>query len=331
MTTPEGSDESGPSAASADLAAVLGVVALSLAFVAIPSVGSSTLRPVVGVLSFPALRAVVGALVVFVAPGYALVAALFPAGAAEWAPDDGRRLDAVERLVLGTGLSLATVGLLGLTLGVTGVGLEPLVVVGTTSAFTVAATVVAVVRRHRLPPAERYRVVPSLAGVRSRLEAVRSHPLDRRNLVVFVVAASTVVAAGGIGYAMTQRPPGETFTEFAILTENAEGELVADGYPTEFTRGESKSLVVAVGNHEHRTRSYTVVVVLVGEETHRLDRFSVGPLAAGETATVKRQVTPTATGDSLKLSFLLYRGDAPADPSAESAYREVHLWVDVTA
>lgn len=318
MTTLGPRTESDPPLLPVDLAVVLVVAAVSLILVVVPWEFS------------PVLPVVVGALVVFVTPGYALVAAMFPGGVGRWSPDEKHRLDGIERLVLGAGLSLATVGLMGLALGLT-VGLDPLVVVGATSGFTVAATAAAVVRRHRLPPTERYRVGPTLAGVRSRVAIVRSQPLDRANLIVVIVAVSTLVAAAGIGYTMTQRPAGETFTEFALLSENAEGDLVADGYPTEFTRGESKPLVVMLENHERRTQPYTVVVVLEGEERDRIDEFSVGPLAAGETATVERQVEPSKTGESLRLSFLLYRGDAPSAPSVENAYREVHLRVDVTA
>jgi uncharacterized membrane protein len=36
-------------------------------------------------------------------------------------------------------------------------------------------------------------------------------------------------------------------------------------------------------------------------------------------------------GERLRLIYLLYRGDAPAAPSTATAYREVHLWVNVTA
>jgi hypothetical protein len=37
---------------------------------------------------------------------------------------------------------------------------------------------------------------------------------------------------------------------------------------------------------------------------------------------------PTMTGGRLRLAFLLY--DGPAAPGVASAYRETHLWVNVT-
>jgi uncharacterized membrane protein len=32
----------------------------------------------------------------------------------------------------------------------------------------------------------------------------------------------------------------------------------------------------------------------------------------------------------LRLAYLLYKGEAPPEPTVENAYREVHLWVNVT-
>jgi len=41
-------------------------------------------------------------------------------------------------------------------------------------------------------------------------------------------------------------------------------------------------------------------------------------------------VTPTMTGRWLRLTYLLCTDEVPAEPSIESAYREVHLWVNVS-
>jgi uncharacterized membrane protein len=68
-----------------------------------------------------------------------------------------------------------------------------------------------------------------------------------------------------------------------------------------------------------------VVVELGGEE---IDRFNTR-VPAGETKRVERAITPTKSGDRMRLSFLLYKGEPPQDPSPENAYRETHLWVSV--
>ena len=133
---------------------------------------------------------------------------------------------------------------------------------------------------------------------------------------------------------------GESFSEFYLLTENQSGSLTAEDYPTNFTEGEGESLVVGVTNHEHQPENYTVVSqiqrVRVANnsttvlERNELQRFDL-QLANNETWTRQHTVAPTMTGERLRLVYLLYRGSAPANPTTENAYRETHLWVNVTS
>jgi uncharacterized membrane protein len=132
---------------------------------------------------------------------------------------------------------------------------------------------------------------------------------------------------------------GESFTEFYLLTESPDGELVADGYPTEFTAGESRELVVGVGNQEHQDMEYTVLVELHRVEiennsTRILDRERLrtfeAQVAHNETWQRQHSVTPELTGERLRLTYMLYRGAPPGTPTADNAYRELHLWVNVT-
>jgi len=64
-------------------------------------------------------------------------------------------------------------------------------------------------------------------------------------------------------------------------------------------------------------------------EEERLDQFSV-TLSHNESWRGMRALTPTMVGDRLRLVFLLYRGDAPAEPTIDNAYRHTHLLVNVT-
>jgi hypothetical protein len=36
-------------------------------------------------------------------------------------------------------------------------------------------------------------------------------------------------------------------------------------------------------------------------------------------------------GPDRRVKFLLYRGAPPAEPTADDAYRDLHLWVEVSA
>jgi uncharacterized membrane protein len=54
-------------------------------------------------------------------------------------------------------------------------------------------------------------------------------------------------------------------------------------------------------------------------------------LAQGETWTEEYGITPTMEGERLRLVFLLYEGEPPANPTLENAYRSSRLWVNVSA
>jgi len=68
--------------------------------------------------------------------------------------------------------------------------------------------------------------------------------------------------AGSVGYAVAVPKQGESFSEFYPLTGDQDGDPVADGYPQDFTAEEGQSLYFGIGNQEHRTVNYTVVVLL---------------------------------------------------------------------
>jgi len=138
-----------------------------------------------------------------------------------------------------------------------------------------------------------------------------------------------LVAVASVGYAVAvPKEEGESFTEFYLLTEGEDGELVADGYPTEFVRGEGQPLVVGVGNNgstsRRRTRWWSSYRTSTSSTTTRrvrerseLDRFGTR-LAHNETWHHPYEVTPTMTGTRLRLQFLLYTDEAPANPASRT-------------
>jgi uncharacterized membrane protein len=328
----------------ADLAAVSILTAVTLVAVLVPGVRETPLRVIVG-LPF-----------VLFLPGYALIAALFPeagtspdsdapAGEELRAADEGEvaddreGIDGIERVALSFGLSIAVVPLVGLVLNFTPFGIRLVPVVVAISGLTIALTGVAASRRRALPPEERFRVPYRtwLAAGQTELFEPKSRTDAALNVLLVV---SIVLAVSSVAYAVAVPTQGESFTEFYLLTEQEDGTLVADEYPTEFTAGEPESIVVGIGNHEHQREEYTVVVaiqevriannsttVLAENELQRL-QTTVGD---NETWHQEVSVAPSMTGERLRLQFLLYRGDAPASPAIDSAYRETHLWVNVSA
>ena len=323
-----------------DLAAIGALVVLTVFAVFVPIVRETPLRIVLG-LAF-----------VLFAPGYAFVAALFPERGGTPAVDrtdenaagarDARQfrdggIDGIERLALSFGLSIAVTPLIGLVLNFTpfGIRLGPIVVgIG---GFTLVAVAVGAVRRRALPADERFRVPLGewYGSVRTELFEPETRT-DRVLNVVLVV--SLLLAVGSVTYAVAVPKSGESFTEFYLLTENETGELVAADYPENLTVGEDRSVVVGITNHEHETVSYSVVAELqrvrtANNSTTVIERSSVGRftprLAANETWRRTHDVTPTMAGDRLRLVYLLYRGQPPAEPTVENAYIETHLWVNV--
>ena len=340
----------------ADLAAVLAVVVLTNLAVFLPVVNDSPIRVVVGLV-----------FVLFV-PGYAFIAALFPeAGEPPTGTDDDettenglqdRGIDGIERTALSFGLSIAVVPLIGLVLNFTPFGIRLVPILVSISGFTVITTVVAAVRRWELPEEERFRVPYHewLASGKSELFAPDS-TADATLNVLLVVAI--VLATSSVVYAVAVPQQGEQFTEFYVLTENETGDLVAADYPEELVAGQPEPIHVGVENNEYETIEYTVVVQLqeveleegqtptagqnnttvttvVVTDRAELDRYST-TVPHNESDIRRHNLSVDAgtasefEGQDRRVKFLLYRDEVPARPTADNAYRDLHLWVEVRA
>lgn len=276
---------------------------------------------------------VLGVAYVLVAPGYALVAALFPE--ADEAGGLGKlRLPSAGlplRAVLGVGASMVVVPLLGVALNLSPVGMGPLPLVGAVGAFALGFAAVAAVRRRRLPADRRYGV-GSLSVAGAWPFAVESRTDDLLRLAL-VTCIGVGLAAGA--YAVAVPAPNESFTEFGLLAQNESGELRAADYPRQFETGQARDVFVLVGNREGHRQSYGLVVRLqrVGDDRIRtVERLSTRrfAVAAGQSTVERVSVQPTTAGENLRVQFLLYRGDPPEDPGARSAYREAHIDVTVS-
>lgn len=320
----------------ADLVAVIVLTVLTMLAVGLPVVRETPLRVLLG-LPF-----------VLFLPGYAFIAALFPerghAPVENEEPTDDRGIDPIERVALAFGMSIAIVPLLGLLLNFTpwGIRLTPIVLM--MSAFTIGCAAIGAVRRWELEPEERFSVPYREWIATGRAELFE--PDDRMDGALNVaLALAILLAVGSVGFAVAVPQDGEQFTEFYLLTEDDNGDLVADDYPEEFIQGEPQSLIVGIENNEHETVDYTVVVQLervetetVGEgedvetntevvERDELDRFQT-TAEHDETVHEEQTITPTMLGEDLRLSFLLYDDEVPAEPTRENADRDLHLWID---
>lgn len=250
---------------------------------------------------------------------------------------DRNGIDGIERVALSFGLSIAIVPLIGLMLNFTPWGIRLVPIAVSVAGFTLVCVGVAAIRRWELPADERFEVPYREWITAAKREVIE--PDDRTDAALNVMlAVSILLAVSSVGYAVAVPPQGEQFSEFYLLTENDDGELVADGYPDTMAAGETAELIVGIANNEHETTDYTVVVQLqdvvsegnestVVEQTE-IDRFGT-TLEHNETHHERHTLQPTMTGDDLRVQYLLYDGDAPAEPTQENSYRDLHLWLDV--
>ncbi|WP_128475860.1 DUF1616 domain-containing protein [Halorussus pelagicus] len=320
-------------ALAADLLAVVGYVA-----VAVVALSQS------GVYGTP-LAAALGLPLLFFAPGYALVSALFPGATPDDArsdatPDDAGQhgLSGTERAALGFGVSLALLPLVGVAVSLSPWQLAPATVLLAVALVTVAFAVVAAGRRVRRPADRRFSL-PLGVWLDDARRAFSTGPLSERALNVGLVVG-VALAVSAMGYAIAAPGPGQSYTEVALLSQNETGELVAEDYPETIEQGQSRPLVVELTNREGERTDYSVVVELQrvrkGDggrakvvEQRQLTTFSP-TVAAGETWRTTHEVAPTMTGEDLRLIYLVYEGDPPRDPTAENAYRRAHIWTNVT-
>lgn len=277
------------------------------------------------------LRIVFGVPLVLFIPGYALIAALFPAA---------RDIDGIERIALSFGLSIALVPLTGLILNYTpwGIRLDP--VVTCLSILTLGLCLAALYRRARLPEEERF-IVPFYemynAGARELFPAGSSRT-DRILSIILVIAI--IAALLTTIYVIVIPKEGEKFTEFFILGEKQK----AADYPTRLVAGTNGSLFIGIGNHEYRTVNYTVETYLVNLSfdratnattlgtMKRLDRFTVS-VPDNQTMIMPYTFIPETTAFN-RIDFLLFNETVPDNSISgldriNRSYRDIHLWLNI--
>lgn len=266
-----------------------------------------------------------GALVLpllLVVPGYAVVAALFPG--AHGTPTGGTVDPTLaERLGLAVGLSVAIVPAVGVVVdAVWSLTLVP--VLDGIAAVTIAAGVVALVRRTRLPVAERFRATAALQSV---FGGARDRPKTQLFLLAAVLVSVVAIGASGV-VATTGDDQG--VTEFYLTTEGPGGEQVL---ATNDTIGNESVHNLVVHDADAPRSSYTIVartgVITASGVT---DRQTLGQttVTAGPDGTARTTYDlDLERGERpLVLTYLLYEGDAPAEPTRDEAVRWLRVQIE---
>jgi uncharacterized membrane protein len=247
------------------------------------------------------LRIVLGLPFVLFFPGYVLLATLFP---------KREGLGGIERVALSFGMSIALVPLVGFILNYTRWGITLESALYSIASFIFVVSIIAWVRRKRLPEGERFNI-----EFQMRLPGWGGGAWDKVLSVVLVVAI--LGALGMLGYVIAKPGVGERFTELYILGVGGK----AEDYPQELTIGEEGEVIVGIINREHERVSYHVEVTIDNVKNNE-----VGPIKLEHDETWEGIVafTPGKPGEDQKVEFLLYKNGG-SEPSAES----LHLWIDV--
>jgi uncharacterized membrane protein len=275
-------------------------------------------------------------------PGYALTLAVFPGSRTEQMEAEtplNRRyfestmssLDPFERLALAVGFGVCLTPVYGSIIALAGVEYEAQTIIVLVSAATAIFTLLAGAR-HRISSTAIDAPSPfsHLAGV---VADEISAPTTGKKVLNAAVVVMLLFAAMNLTAAMVSPPQSPEYTTAVLLTENDQGELIADGYPDQLRAGETTDLVLQVENRESRAVNYEVIVQIqrvsadgtVTELSVR-DRFE-RTVASGSVWKQDHRVTSDMSGDRVRLAYLIYKGDAPAEPTIGNSYRNLTLWV----
>lgn len=282
-----------------DLLIVIGLVLLTDIFVLAPGINETILRNVLGL-----------PLVLFL-PGYALIAALFPAKS---------DLDGIERTALSFGLSIAIVPLIGLVLNYTPFGIRLLPVLISLSIFIFIMCWLAYTRRASLPETEAFEISFSAAALslKNGIFEKSESKLDRALTIILIL--SILMSVATLEYVILTPKEGEHFTEFYVLGPQG----IADNYTTDYTLGQSGTMIVGVVNHEYRPVNYTMQVKLENQLLPLPENLQHITLDHNETWEETVTFTPPLVGQNMKLEFLLFNETDKTTP-----YRDLHLWINV--
>ena len=243
------------------------------------------------------LRIIFGIPIAVFLPGYTFLAALFPGK---------MQISGIERVILSFILSIAIVPLIALILNFTplGVRLEP--VLYATSGFIVFASIIAWLRRRRLPIEKRFQI-----------ELKLTRPIwNRQTTAGSVVLMVIIVAAVGVlTYFASHPQPADAYTEFYILPTTSE-DL---SYLSTLHVGLEAEVNIGIVSHEPVAADYQIDVLLNDNSYNKLDGISLQPGA-------KFQKTVSFAFDEpglkQKVEFVLYKdGVTYLEP--------LYLWIDV--
>lgn len=185
-------------------------------------------------------------MIIFI-PGYLLVYALFP-------ERTEKGFDAVDRIALGLGISIAIVPLLGIALFIFS-RFELQRIILSLEAFILIMGTIAVIRWYHTPPEKRY--IPKINI------SIPKHETKFDKLLTIILVACVIITVSIAIYSILTPKREEHFTEFYILGSNH----LAYHYPMNLTSNKNATVILGIVNHEKTTMNYSIEVWLSNQTT----------------------------------------------------------------
>jgi uncharacterized membrane protein len=245
-------------------------------------------------------RVASGALCIFYAPGYALLAALYP---------DKKAINRGQRFSGGVGLSVVTSSLLMLVMTYS-VGTSLHSSLGVLVFWIVVMVLIAWNRRSRISPPECFTLRLSI-----RLPTWQERGFPNKWMSLAQILAILVLGLTAARLLWVSSHTSPQFAEFYVLGPDG----VAGEYPEEAIVDELVFLILGVVNHEHSNVQYRIEMTGDGG-TKQIATLSLGHEEKWEQPYTFTLAEP---GENRKVTFLLYKGDE------KEPYRSLHLWITV--
>jgi uncharacterized membrane protein len=245
-------------------------------------------------------------------PGYAFIAAVFPARG---------DISGIIRVLLSVAFSIVLVSFLGFLLDKTiwGINLNTIVISVT---LLTAVCMLAAFGRRRVLPADR-RLEPGfinpLKDAKQLLFPMSGSQTDR--LLSFLMICAILIAASSVALAFYGPKQSEKFTELYI---SGPGGKIED-YPAVLPANETKTVIVGIANHEGIDMVYDLVVRFEGQPPYDLYTEQI-PVMDNQTISRKVDIKLDRLYEEARVTFSLYK-----DAGRVTPYRQCYLLLDATA
>jgi uncharacterized membrane protein len=247
-------------------------------------------------------RVIAGGLCIFFAPGYVLLAALYP---------DQRSISQGQRLSASVGISVVVSSLLYLAAAYS-LGITPHSSLGIVVAWILAMGLVAGLRRYRTPRPDRLVLRPSIPPTARQKREPLSKWLRLGQIAAILVLGVTV---GRLLWISSRTVP--QFTEFYLLGSKG----LAGGYPKHTQVGHPITVTIGIVHHGKNPQSYDLLY-RIDNEGYVFAKSVV--LDDGEQWESEVEIYPLETSKRQKIVFDLHK------EGQEFPYDTLHLWIDVS-